>query len=441
MKTLRVRKWMAIGMLSIVIFPWLSYFAVHALEQRLHYQSAQRQSQQYATALNTAMRDIADSPQSWHNARWQNTIRSELGQLGVDAVIQSPDGTEILGTTHVRHWMQPANKAVVVEGGRQMGTVSLFTPMQHDALASVAAIAAVVFAIFFVGLQMRRYVVRPLEAMSKAARQIAGGDLDFELPSTRVTEIDEVRTAFHAMGQGIRESIERQARLEEERRFFIGAIAHDLRTPLFALRGYLDGLEQGIANSPEKISKYITVCKEKSDQLDRLVSDLFAYTKLEYMEQTLRVETVDLAQLLECSADSLRPRAQEKGVSLTLRGDQTRCVIEADKHLLERAVDNLLDNALRHTPPGGEISIRWKVDPDRVTFSVADTGTGIAPDDLAHVFQPLYRGESSRNRETGGAGLGLTIARRILRAHGGDLVAANQVTGGAILTGWISRHE
>jgi signal transduction histidine kinase len=437
MKTLRVRKWMAIGMVSIVVLPWMSYFTVHALEQRLLHQSEQEQSQQYAAALNTAMRDIAGSAESWYDAQWQSTIRRELSQLGVDAVIQSPDGTEIFSTRHIGHWMQPAKQVVVMEGGRPLGTVSLFTHMQHDALASVAAIAAVVFAIFFVGLQMRRYVVRPLEAMSKAARQIAGGDLDFELPSTRVTEIDEVRTAFHAMGQGIRESIERQARLEEERRFFIGAIAHDLRTPLFALRGYLDGLEQGIAASPEKISKYIAVCRQKSDQLDRLVSDLFAYTKLEYMEQTLRLETADLVQLLQGAVESLRPRAQEKSVSLRLHSAQKRCVIAADKHLLERAVDNLLDNALRHTPTGGEISIRWRTESGRVTFSVADTGPGIAPDDLAHVFQPLYRGESSRNRETGGAGLGLTIARRILRAHGGDLVAANQVTGGAILTGWV----
>ena len=112
-------------------------------------------------------------------------------------------------------------------------------------------------------------------------------------------------------------------------------------------------------------------------------------------------------------------------------------MIEGDAHLLARVVENLLDNALRHTPSGGEVTVRWRADAGRMTFTVADTGPGIAARDLPHLFDPLYRGEASRNRETGGAGLGLAIARRILRAHGGDLVAANRDDEGAEFTGWL----
>src|SRR5205085_10557861 len=104
---------------------------------------------------------------------------------------------------------------------------------------------------------------------------------------------------------------------------------------------------------------------------------------------------------------------------------------------LERAVGILLDTALRYTRAGGTITVAWRAAGGRVTFTVADTGPGIAPQDLPHLFEPLYRAETSRNRETGGAGLGLTIARRILRAHGGDLVAANGHAGGAEFTGWL----
>ena len=100
-------------------------------------------------------------------------------------------------------------------------------------------------------------------------------------------------------------------------------------------------------------------------------------------------------------------------------------------------IENLLDNALRHTPAEGTITIRYETSADRVAFTVADTGPGIAARDLPHLFEPLYRGEASRNRETGGAGLGLAIARRILRAHGGDLTAANGPAGGAEFTGWL----
>src|SRR5205085_7981670 len=105
-----------------------------------------------------------------------------------------------------------------------------------------------------------------------------------------------------------------------------------------------------------------------------------------------------------------------------------------DGHLLARAVANLLDNALRHTPDGGQIRVRWHWEDATLVFTVADTGPGIAAHDLSHLFTPLYRGDASRNRQTGGAGLGLTIARRILQAHGGDLTAANGATGGAVFT-------
>lgn len=137
--------------------------------------------------------------------------------------------------------------------------------------------------------------------------------------------------------------------------------------------------------------------------------------------------------------EGLRSQAVGKGVVLELDGPPDACMLEGDAHLLGRAVENLLDNALRHTPAGGRIEVSWHGDAERVTFTVADTGPGIAPADLPHLFTPLYRGETSRNPQTGGLGLGLTIARRILRAHGGELVAANRAHGGAAFTAWLPR--
>ncbi len=130
---------------------------------------------------------------------------------------------------------------------------------------------------------MRRFILKPLEEMSGSAREIANGDLDVKLPSSHITEIAEVNEGFKVMVGGLKEAFQKQVELEEERRFVVAAVAHDLRTPLFALRGYLDGLEQGIADSPEKMAEYLSVCKEKSAQLGRLVEELFTYTKAEYL--------------------------------------------------------------------------------------------------------------------------------------------------------------
>ncbi|WP_080832261.1 sensor histidine kinase [Cohnella massiliensis] len=296
-------------------------------------------------------------------------------------------------------------------------------------------------AVFLIGYAMRKWIARPLEAMGEAARRIAGGDLDVELPESRIREIAEAREGFEAMVAGLRQSVERRAELEEERRFFIGAIAHDLRTPLFALRGYLDGLDQGIASSPEQMKKYVAVCKEKSNQLDRLVSDLFAYAKTEYRETVRLEDHADLAEVVHKSVDGIRRAAESKNISVRAEIPGEACPARGDAHLLERAVSNLLDNAARHTPAHGEIFVRCHAEGGRAVVTVRDTGSGFALSDLERVFEPLYRGEASRNRDTGGAGLGLTIARRIFRAHGGDLAAANRPEGGAELTGWLPVSE
>ncbi|CAI6059554.1 sensor histidine kinase [Cohnella sp. JJ-181] len=304
----------------------------------------------------------------------------------------------------------------------------------------IAALAGALMTAALLGYGLRRWVVRPLEAMGRGAREIAGGDLDVVLPASRIREISDVRDGFEAMVAGLRQSVADREALEEERRFFIGAIAHDLRTPLFALRGYLEGLEQGIAATPEQTRRYAAVCREKASQLDRLVSDLFAYAKSEYPETVRAGEVLDLKAELRGAVEGMRGSAEAKGLSVVVEPpDAAPCLIRGDAHQLARAIGNLLDNAARHAPRQGLVVVRCKPEGERIVLIVRDNGAGFAPADLPRIFEPLYRGESSRSRDTGGAGLGLAIARRIFRAHGGDLTAANRPEGGAELSGWIPR--
>ena len=438
MRTLSIRQWMLVGLVIFLAAAALFYHVANLLDESLLQPSAQ-QVQRENAALDSALREVASNPAGWRDPAWQAALASQFSPLGVTILVKDSSGAQLFRTGSPHSPAQPSRSATVIDGGQELGTVELFAPPRIDPLAPLAAVLAVVLALAFVRLQMGRYVVRPLDAMSRAARRIAGGDLEFDLPESRVKEVAEVRDAFDAMGDGLRRSLKRQAELEQERRFFISAIAHDLRTPLFALRGYLVGLEQGLAGSPERAARYIAICREKSDQLDRLVSDLFAYTKAETLDQSLQRERLEIGPLLQKAVDGLWQRAADKGVAITLDGPEEPCaMVEGDEHLLERALENLFDNAVRHTPPGGRIAITWRTKDGRVTFGVADTGPGIEARDLPHLFEPLYRGEASRNRETGGAGLGLTIARRILRAHGGDLVADNGPDGGARFTGWLA---
>lgn len=286
-----------------------------------------------------------------------------------------------------------------------------------------------------------RLVLAPLTAMRHAARQIAASDLDISLPAPQLREVAEVAYALSAMSGALRHALVRQAELEQERRLFVSAIAHDLRTPLFALRGYLEGLREGIARTPARTERYVAICQDQADILERLVADLFTYARLEYLEQAPEREPLDLGTLLRNAVASITPGAESKGISLRLAAPQAACWVIGDRHMLRRAVDNLLENAIAFTSSGGSVHVSWQRDGDACVFSIRDSGPGFAPEDLQHLFQPLYRGDPSRSRQTGGAGLGLATAHRILRAHDGDLTAANATTGGAHLTARLPAYH
>lgn len=297
----------------------------------------------------------------------------------------------------------------------------------------VALIGALLLALGGIAWFLRRSIIDPLTATSDAARRVAAGELDISLPSSRVREVADLNEAFMAMSEALKASLERQASLEQERRMFISAIVHDLRTPLFSLRGSLEGLATGVADSPEKRTRYIAVAQDKAAALERLIADLFAFTRLEYLEETPDRTPIQLASFLPGIAEGLRPRADAKGVRLTLDTPASPLTIDADAHMLTRAIENLLDNALRHTPEGGTVQLAWRRTGTQTEIAVSDTGPGIPEQDLPHIFDPLYRGETSRNRKTGGAGLGLTIARRIVAAHDGQLTARNDPTGATFI--------
>jgi len=394
----------------------------------------------------------------WDDPDWQATTGATLAAGETRFILVDGAGREVYRSAADPFASAGDNRQglivrrLIVTGGegaatRLLGTAYLYYPQQLGELwlLPLASIGGLALILALVGWFIERAIIRPLAATARAARQVAEGDLDVQLPTSAVREVAAVNEAFVGMSGALREALGQQAALEQERRLFIGAVAHDLRTPLFALRGYLDGLGQGLANTPEKTARYIAVAQEKAATLERLIADLFEYTRLEYLDQTPRRDPIDLGALLLRLVEGLRPQAETKGVALALIAppeapDAAPLVpIQGDAHQLTRAVENLLDNALRHTPTGGRIEVAWRVEPQRAVFTVRDTGAGIAPHDLPHIFTPLYRGEESRNRRTGGAGLGLTTARRIMLAHGGDLAATNAAGGGALFTGSLLR--
>ncbi len=463
-RTLSLRMWLVLAVLAITGAGVLAQLTMTAIVTVWEQQAA-------AAQMATVRQILGTDATQWADPAWQRRATASLGSLGVDvALFASPSGQRVYVTPGARGFLdtnasdggstpppsynagiavspQPAFERLVISspshssaGNAASGTALLwFTGPQPGAppgvLWFVVELGTFVLTLAIVVWLMGQPVLRPLAEMSQAADDMAGGDLDIQLTRSPVREIAEVSAALEGTSAALRESLARQDALEGERRMFVGAIAHDLRTPLFMLRGYLQGLERGVATTPERVAHYVEMCRIQADALERLIADLFAYTRLEYLDQAPAREPLDLGALLRQTVESAQPLADAKGISLDCDAAPAPLPLTGDSHLLARAVENLLDNAVRHTPAGGRITVRWsKRGNDTLTFSVEDSGPGIAANDLPHLFTPLYRGEASRNRQTGGAGLGLAIARRILRAHGGDLTAANRPSGGAVFT-------
>ena len=268
--------------------------------------------------------------------------------------------------------------AIPHDGIRTGWTVPLIAGMVTLALTVAAA-----------GAFLGRHVVRPLTAIIQATRTVPYGEADLRLPATRVGEVNAVATALQSMSDNLRAALGQQAETEEQRRQFIGAIAHDLRTPLFTLRAYLDGLSDGLATSPQKTSQYLQTCRTSADALDRLITDLFSYARMEYLGQSPRRDRVDLGTVLRTAAQAHQPKADAKHITLTVTAPAAPCTVTADEHLLSRVLGNLIDIALRHTPEHGHIDLRCARTDNETVFTVTDTGPGIAPADLPHLFAPL----------------------------------------------------
>jgi len=433
---LSLRRWLIGALLCIAALPPLAVWALHAVSATTTGPAAQ--------ALAAARAYAIDGVSRWSDPSWQAGARGYFAAEQVDAQLRPASGSWFAtlaapGTARVR----PADKFVVTGPGAPSVILGSGWVIPHAGRRAgwagplAAGIFTLALTVAATGAFLGRHVVRPLSAVSRAARTVPYGAADLRLPATRISEIAAVATALQTMSSDLHAALDREADMEEQRRQFVGAIAHDLRTPLFTLRAYLDGLSEGLATSPQQTSRYLQNCRRSVSALDRLITDLFSYAHLEYLGQQPSREPVDLSALLRSAAQAHQPRADAKRITLTVTTPAAACTLAADEHLLTRVIGNLIDNALRHTPEQGRIELCCAHTADEAAFTVTDTGPGIAPADLPHLFTPLYRGEASRSRATGGAGLGLAIAHRILLAHGGTLTACNIPPNGARFTGRI----
>lgn len=309
-----------------------------------------------------------------------------------------------------------------------IGTLVLndtFVPRQVnstlDLLFPVALISIFLAVLtILIGILLVRRMVNPLAQVVAAARAVAGGDLSTRVSVSGPDDLRALSDSFNHMAAALE-------RNNNERRDMLADIAHELRTPLTIMRGRLEGIVDGIypANAD-----HITPALEETYLLERLVEDLRLLTLAELRQLHFEYSQVSLNDLSRHVIDMFQAEAEEKHITLTAQLPETDALISADHQRTEQVIGNLVANAIRYTPEGGKVWITVEKAQGNMVLSVNDNGPGIASEDLPHIFNRFWRAEKSRSRASGGAGLGLAIARQLVEAQGGQISASNLPEGG-----------
>jgi signal transduction histidine kinase len=282
-----------------------------------------------------------------------------------------------------------------------------------------------------------RSILKPLRELQYATEQIKEGNLSFSLQTKRNDELGRLSKAFEEMRVQLKISIDLRLREEENRKELISNISHDLKTPITAIKGYVEGILDGVASNPDMINKYMTTIYSKSTDLDRLIDELFLYAKLDLNNMPFQFEPLALIPFIQDCVDDLSFDLENRGIVLEwdYSGASEEISINADREKLKRCIINIVENSKKFidkTP--GYIRIRVFASPHHVTLVIEDNGMGIDKLSLPYIFDRFYRADKARSTAAGGSGLGLAIAKQIIQAHGATIQAASELGVGTIMT-------
>jgi len=273
-----------------------------------------------------------------------------------------------------------------------------------------------------------RSILSPLNKLQEATKQIKAGNLDFTLDVDADDEIGELCNDFEEMRMRLRENAEEKVQYDKESKELISNISHDLKTPITAIKGYVEGIQDGVASSPERLDKYIRTIYNKANDMDRLIDELTFYSKIDTNKIPYTFTKINVAQYFKDCIEEVGLDMEARGIELGYFNyvDEDVVVI-ADAEQMKRVINNIISNSIKYLDKKkGIINIRIKDVGDFIQVEIEDNGKGIAAKDLPNIFDRFYRTDSSRNSSQGGSGIGLSIVRKIIEDHGGRIWATSK---------------
>lgn len=322
---------------------------------------------------------------------------------------------------------------------------SLETGMRKVIIQLMIMITAVLLMVSgFTSLYIYWIFVRPLRLLQEGTERIKEGNLEEDVEILSDDEIGEVCQSFNEMRQKLKESVDDRMRYEKENRELISNISHDLKTPITAIKGYVEGIMDGVADTPEKMSRYIRTIYNKANEMDALINELSLYTKIDNNAIPYNFVKIKVSSYFDDCIEDVSVDMEAAGVTFEYENSctpDTRVV--ADPEQIRRVIGNIVTNAVKYNSKE-ERKIRIEVKPYEdhyIYIGIRDNGNGISKEDLPMIFKRMYRTDASRNSSTGGSGLGLAIAKRIIEEHGGKIWAESEEGKGTLIAFTLKKYE
>lgn len=310
----------------------------------------------------------------------------------------------------------------------------------------IAVISTLVVTVAVLAITLYRSVYKPIAKLQTMTRQIADGNLDISVTPERNDEIGELFKDFEMMRRKLQESASNQIAEDAEGRVLISNISHDLKTPITSIKGYCEGILDGVADTPEKQDRYIHTIYNKANDMDRLIDELTYYSRINTNKIPYVFAKIDISEYFEDCVAEISEDLDAEGIAFEKVNDfEDQCVeVIADAEQLKKVINNIVGNAVKYMDkdePKIIMRLLNQPDPDWVTMEIEDNGKGMAKEDLPRIFERFYRTDSARSSTTGGSGIGLSICRKIMNDHGGTIGVDSTLGQGTIMRFSLKKHK
>ena len=307
----------------------------------------------------------------------------------------------------------------------------------------LSAFIILIFTALAIGLWLYRSIATPLVKLKKATQNIKEGNLDFVLDVEGNDEFSQLCQDFEEMRRRLKESTEDKNLIEKENKELISNISHDLKTPITAVKGYVEGIMDGVADTPEKMDRYVRTIYNKTNEMDHLINELTFYSKIDTNRIPYTFSKLNVEDYFSDCAEEVGLELETKGIELVYANYvENDVVVIADGEQIRRVIHNIIGNAIKYMDKKrGIIQIRVKDVGDFIQVEIEDNGKGIGAKDLPYIFDRFYRTDISRNSSKGGSGIGLSIVKKILEDHGGKVWATSREGIGTIMYFVLRKYQ